>query len=167
MLNYEGFWKTIQDAKGLFQYVLYQDIAPLLFFYIWTNSKLLPQSPNLYPVPVPQTHWSLNKMADILPTMFSDTFSWMKIIMFWVKFSWCLFLQVKLSASHHCFRQWLGAKQAPSHFLNQWWPCLWIHIHTTQGTFSETRNSSPYPRYVTTNCFASFHHVMASLSSFL
>ena len=31
----------------------------------------------------------------------------------------------------HCFRYWLDAEQAISHYLNQWWPCLRMHICIT------------------------------------
>ena len=37
------------------------------------------------------------------------------------KFHWSLFLRVQLTISQHWFRLWLGADQATSHYLNQWW----------------------------------------------
>ena len=40
---------------------------------------------------------------------------------FWLKFHWSLFLGVQLTISQHWFRWWLGADQATSHYLNQWW----------------------------------------------
>ena len=40
---------------------------------------------------------------------------------FRLKFHWCLFLRVQLTIFHHWFRYWLGAVQATSHYLNQWW----------------------------------------------
>ena len=42
-----------------------------------------------------------------------------------IKFHWNLFLRVYLTIFHHWFRQWLGAFQAPSHYLNQWWQLYW------------------------------------------
>ena len=39
-------------------------------------------------------HLSLNKMAAISQTIFSDAFSWMKHFVFWLKFHWSLFLRV-------------------------------------------------------------------------
>ena len=47
------------------------------------------------------------------------------------KFHWSLFLRVKLTIFHHWFRKWLGADQATSHYLNQWWPMLSTHIYAS------------------------------------
>ena len=47
---------------------------------------------------------------------------------FQLKFHWSLFLRVQLTISEPWFRQWLGAEQATSHYLNQWWPSLLTHI---------------------------------------
>ena len=62
-----------------------------------------------------------NKMAAILQTIFSNEFSWMKIYEFRLQFHWSLFLRVQLKTFHHWFRWWLGADQATSHYLKQWW----------------------------------------------
>ena len=37
------------------------------------------------------------------------------------KFHWSLFISVQLTIFQHWFRWWLGADQATSHYLNQWW----------------------------------------------
>ena len=37
------------------------------------------------------------------------------------KFHWSLFPRVQLTIIQHWFRWWLGAVQATSHYLNQWW----------------------------------------------
>ena len=50
------------------------------------------------------THLPLDKMAAFLQTIFSDTFSWMKSSIFWLKFHWSLFLRVQLTISQHWFR---------------------------------------------------------------
>ena len=47
------------------------------------------------------THLSLDKMAAILQTVFSDAFSWMKIFIFWSEFHWSLFLAVQLAITQH------------------------------------------------------------------
>ena len=44
-----------------------------------------------------------------------------KMSEFRLKFHWGLFLRVQLTISQHCFRYWLGADQATSHYLKQWW----------------------------------------------
>ena len=48
-------------------------------------------------------------------------FSWMKMYEFRLTFHRSLFLGVQLTIFQHWFRQWLGADQATSHYLNQWW----------------------------------------------
>ena len=67
------------------------------------------------------THWGRDKMDAISQTTFSSAFSWMKIFEFWLKFHWSLFPRVQLTIFQHWFRWWLGAVQATSHYLNQWW----------------------------------------------
>ena len=68
------------------------------------------------------THWGRDKMADIFQTIFSNAFSWRKMLEFRSIFHWSLFLRVQLTIFLHWFRQWLGADQATSHYLSQW--CL-------------------------------------------
>ena len=60
-------------------------------------------------------------MAAIFQTIFSNVFSWMKMFEFRLRFHWSLPSKVQLTIFHHWFRWWLGAVQAPSHYLNQWW----------------------------------------------
>ena len=60
-------------------------------------------------------------MAAIFQTTFLDAFSWMKIHELQLIFHWALFLRVQLTIFQHWFRWWLGAGQATSHYLNQWW----------------------------------------------
>ena len=57
------------------------------------------------------------QMDAISQTTFSNAFSWMKMFEFRLK----LFPRVQLTIFHHWFRSWLGAVQATSHYLNQWW----------------------------------------------
>ena len=57
----------------------------------------------------------------ISQTTFSNTFSWMKMFEFRLKFHWILFPMVQLIIFQYWFRWWLGADQATSHYLNQWW----------------------------------------------
>ena len=67
------------------------------------------------------THWGRDKMAAIFQMTFSNGFSWMKMYEFRLTFHWSLFLGVQLTIFQHWFRKWLGANQATSHYLNQWW----------------------------------------------
>ena len=72
------------------------------------------------------------KMAMILHTMFSTVFSWMKMFEFRLRFHWSLFLIFELTILQHWVRQRLGADQATSHYLNQWWSVYW-RIYASLG----------------------------------
>ena len=67
------------------------------------------------------THWGRDKMDAISQTTLSNAFSWMKMLEFQLKFPWSLFIRGQLTIFQHWFRWWLGAGQATSHYLNQWW----------------------------------------------
>ena len=56
----------------------------------------------------------------------------MKIYEFRLKFHWSKLLRVQLTISQHWFREWLGADQATSHCLNQWWLVYWL-IYASLG----------------------------------
>ena len=58
--------------------------------------------------------------------------SWMKMLEFRLKFHWNLFIRVQLTMFKHWFRYWLGADQATSHYLNQWWLFYW-RIYASLG----------------------------------
>ena len=64
---------------------------------------------------------------------FGIAFSWMKMIEFRSKFYWNIFPWVQLTISQHWFRYWLGAGQATSHYLDQWWLISLTHICGTRG----------------------------------
>ena len=64
-------------------------------------------------------------MADIFQTKFWNAFSWMEMFELRLKFHLSLFLRVQLTIPQHWFRYWLGAGQAPSHYLNQCWWVYW------------------------------------------
>ena len=57
--------------------------------------------------------------------LYFDAFSWMKMYEFKLKFQWSLFLRVQVTIFRHWLRDWLGADQATSHFLSQWWLLYW------------------------------------------
>ena len=67
------------------------------------------------------THWGQNKMTAISQTTLSNAFSWMKMVQFLLKLHWILFIRIQLTIFQHWFRWWLGADQATSHYLKQWW----------------------------------------------
>ena len=50
------------------------------------------------------THWGKHKMATNLQKTFSNSVSWMKLFVFWIKLHWNLFPRVQLTISQHWFR---------------------------------------------------------------
>ena len=78
------------------------------------------------------TNWGRDKMAVVSQTTLSYACSWMKMLEFRSRFHWSLFLRVQLTIFQHWFRQWLGAGQATSHYLNQWWLVYW-RIYASLG----------------------------------
>ena len=69
----------------------------------------------------PLTHWGRDKMDAISQTTLSNAFSWMTMLGLRLEFHWNVFLRVQFIIFQHWFRYWLGADQATSHYLNQWW----------------------------------------------
>ena len=67
------------------------------------------------------SHWGRDKMAAISQTTLSNAFSWIGMFEFWLKCHWSLSLGVQLTIFKYCFRWWLGADQATTDYLNQWW----------------------------------------------
>ena len=72
--------------------------------------------------------WMLNtlrsrkKWPPFFQTTLSNAFSWLKMYEFRLRFHWSLFPRVQLTTIfQHWFKWWLGAGQATSHYLNQWW----------------------------------------------
>ena len=114
------------------------------------------------------THWGLNKMAAIRQTTFWNAFPWMKIVVFWLKFHWNLFLKVQLRINHHCLRWWLGIKQTTSHYLNQWRPrSLHIYASSNLNEFIQKRLQSSisvegfwtlFQNKDCLPCYRDFHH---------
>ena len=90
-----------------------------IFEFVWICSVVL-------------THWGLDKMATISQTTLSNAFSWMKMLEFRLRVHWNLFLRVQLMIFPHWWRQWLGADQATSHYLNQRWKVYW-RIYASLG----------------------------------
>ena len=68
----------------------------------------------------------------LLQTTFSYGFSWMRIYKFLLKLHWYLLPSVQLTMFYHWFSSWLGAVQATSHHLNQWWLVYW-RIYASLG----------------------------------
>ena len=69
----------------------------------------------------PLTHWGWDKISAKSHMTFSNAFSGMKIYEFNLIFHWSLFLGFESTIFQHWFREWLGADQSTSHYMNQWW----------------------------------------------
>ena len=79
------------------------------------------------------THWGRDKIATISQTTFSNAFSGMKMYV-WISFkiSLTFVLRFEWMIFHHLLRYWLGADQATSRYLNQWWLNYW-RIYASLG----------------------------------
>ena len=77
------------------------------------------------------THWGRDEMESSQMT-FSNVFSSMKMFEFRLKCHWRLFPRVQFTIFQPWFRWWLGAVQATSHYLNQWW-ILYRRIYASLG----------------------------------
>ena len=84
------------------------------------NHVLEMKPPDAYTIRL-LTLWGPDKIVVISKTTFSNTFSWMKIYEFRLRFHWSLFLRVQLIIFQYWFRKKHGADQATSHYLSQWW----------------------------------------------
>ena len=82
-------------------------------------------------------------MVAIFQTTFSNTFSWMKMEEFRLRFHWSLFLRVQLTTVQHWFRQRFDTGQVTSHCLNQWWliyRCIYASLGINELNHSYPRN---------------------------
>ena len=85
------------------------------------------------------THLTLNRMAAISETAFSNAFTWMESFAFRLKFYWSLLPSVQLTISPCWFRQWLGAELATIHYLNQCLPSSLTPICGARGRWVNLR----------------------------
>ena len=76
----------------------------------------------------------------------------LKIVGFWLNFHWNIFARVQLTIIQHRVRLWLGAQQATSHYLNQWWSVYW-RIYASLG-LNELRASeqNKYNKIIDLTC---------------
>ena len=85
-------------------------------------------------------------MAAISHTNLWNAFSWMKLLELRLIFHWSFFLTVKLTIFQLWIRWWLGADQATSHYLNQWWS-NYRRIYASFGL----KELNPYNRHLITS----------------
>ena len=65
--------------------------------------------------------------------------SWTKMYELRLKFHWS-FLRAQITTSQHWKWKWLGADQATSHYLNQWWLVYW-RIYASLGLNGPKQNA--------------------------
>ena len=113
-------------------------------------------------VPTGLTYWGRDKMTAISRTTFSNALSWMKKYAIWFKIHWSLFLRFQLTIYQHWFGYWLGAEQATSHYLNQWWPSLLTDICVSRPQWLE--NARGYVFVWNLGTFNSQHGVQLTIN---
>ena len=105
-------------------------------------------------------------MNNISQTTFSNVFSSMKMFEFRLKFHWSLFPRVQLTIFHHWFRKWLGAVQATSHYLNQWW-LVYRRIYASRGFNELSAHYNCFMHITTPPLWWHVHNFEAILSALL
>ena len=93
------------------------------------------------------THWGRDKMTAIFQTTFSNAFLLIKMYKLQLKFHCNFFPIVQLIIFQHWFGQWLGAVQATSHYLNQWWLVYW-HIYVTRPQWINIWSLYVYAKHI-------------------
>ena len=68
----------------------------------WQGTRLAQEMSSVWHAVL--THWGRDSMGAISQTTHLNTFSWIKIYEFRLKFHWSLFLRVQLTIFHHWFR---------------------------------------------------------------
>ena len=112
------------------------------------------------------THWGRDKMTAIFLTTFWNAFSWMKICELCLRFHWNVFGRFELTIFHHWFRQLLGADQATSHYLRQWWLAYW-RIYASLGLNELRRLPHVWLPYFCLQCACSLHYISPKIGIYL
>ena len=107
-------------------------------------------------------HWDRIEMDNISQTTFPNVFSSMKNFEFRLRFHWSLFLWVKLTIFKPWLRQWLGAVQAISHYLNQFCLVYW-RIYASRS-LNELIPAVSWD-IITARCYWSFREIDILLTS--
>ena len=101
----QDIWMESSNSDLLVDQCTYQiDLVQLVYTY---RSLVLPL-----------IYWDRHKMVVIFQTTVSSAFSWMTICEIRLKCHWNMFLRVQSTILQHWIRQWLGADQATSQYLN-------------------------------------------------
>ena len=74
-----------------------------------------------------------------LQTTLSNACFSIEMFEFQLKFHWSVFLRVQLTISQQRLKQWLGAEQPTSHFMNQCWLSSLMDICGTRWRWAKLR----------------------------
>ena len=77
-------------------------------------------------------HWGRHKIAAISQRIYSNTFSWMKMYAFWLRFHCNCSYKGPINHIPTLDQIMAWADQVTSHYLNQWWSSLLTHIYVTR-----------------------------------
>ena len=83
----------------------------------------------------------------------------MKMYEFRLKFHLNLFLRVQITKFQHCFRWWLGAVQATSHYLKQWW-LYYRRIYASRGLDELRQQTITWTNVDPNRCRQPFHQII-------
>ena len=103
------------------------------------------------------THSGRDEMDKTLQTIFSKAFFLMIFYKFLLRFNWDLIPIIQLTIFQHWFRYRLGAGQAPSHYLSQWWLSLLTLISVTRTQWVYGKETLTLVCYGVTSLFALSH----------
>ena len=96
MYNYKHLWKYLGNWSITWYIPRKYKCWVIIWEVPWNRNLCLYNYSTPYWSRLTLTHWGRNKMAAISQTTFSNTFSWMKMYEFWLKFNLNLFLRVQL-----------------------------------------------------------------------
>ena len=108
--------------------------SPILRWHGMTKGIYASMSTSQYwdaPQDPHSTHCGRDKITAI-PQTFSDSFSWMKMYDFRLRFHWTWFLRFEFAIFLHWFKLWLGADQATKRYLKQLW-FVYYRIYASLG----------------------------------
>ena len=97
----------------------------LILCYRWSHSVSINSYPHPTPPPPPPEQNGRHLADDIFNAFV------MKLCGILIR----LFLRIQLTISENWSREWLGTEQATSHYLNQCWPILLMHICSTRERY--------------------------------
>ena len=116
------YWNSLHDRKQ--SCIVSQQCCPIMGYFVLTDTGNICQLLNgwrwLCAWLGVDNKWPRHIEDANLRTTFSNIFSRMRMIEFWLNIQYNLLLMVQLTISQHWLGYWLVAWLAPSHYLSQW-----------------------------------------------